>query len=325
MLGLKKVAIAQAKRLHRDAWENGLRPHEVSKAISFELAADLYLRQGGEARFLKKITNYFGSDVRVDEIDELTIAMAAEAIYPLAKPDTVRRQLRVPIRAVLNFAAGNLRRRSTDTARVRWLTPEEAEKLLLAASNPSAAGLRDPNLTTLRKIAFMLGTGAGPGETMSLTVDGWNPATREWWVPGTKSAYRQRFVLLPERTIELIGRIPESGRAFCAPNGQDYIMRKNGGGQMSGAFKKIREAAGFSDEVVPYTLRHSWATWSYALTKDWGGLLDQGGWNRSETANRYRKIAPADLAHRLLEHGWDFRRDPGQPVRYGDLVSVRHE
>ena len=39
--------------------------------------------------------------------------------------------------------------------------------------------------------------------------------------------------------------------------------------------------------------------------------------------NRYRKITPDDLGHRLLAHGWDFRRDPGPPVRFGEKVSLR--
>ncbi|WP_158263655.1 tyrosine-type recombinase/integrase [Aliiruegeria haliotis] len=92
---------------------------------------------------------------------------------------------------------------------------------------------------------------------------------------------------------------------------------------MAEAFNKIRRAAGLVNDVVPYTLRHTWATWFYAQTKDWGDLLDQGGWNRSDTANRYRKIAPADLGNRLLAHGWDYRRSAGPPVRVGELVSIQ--
>jgi hypothetical protein len=35
--------------------------------------------------------------------------------------------------------------------------------------------------------------------------------------------------------------------------------------------------------------------------------MDLGGWDKADTANRYRKIAPDDLGARLLAHGWDFR------------------
>src|SRR6056297_485691 len=165
----------------------------------------------------------------------------------------------------------------------------------------------------------MLGTGAGPGETMTIEAEGWNPSTREWWLPGTKSVFRARFVCLPERSVSLIGNIPESGPAFVAPNGQPYVMTENRGGQMAEAFRKVREAAGLGHDVVPYTLRHTWATWFYAQTKDWAALLDQGGWGRSDTANRYRKIAPRDLGRRLLGHAWDFRADEVEPIRFGQL------
>lgn len=266
---------------------------------------------------------YFGHDTNIEDIDEVRIAEAALDLYPGAQPETIRRQVRVPIRAIQNFAAGKRRQKSTDNRRVRWLAPEEAEILIQVANDPRSVGLRDPNRETLRKIAFMLGTGAGPGETMALDGKGWNPSTREWWLPGTKTAFRPRFVHLPQRAVDLIGEIPSQGTAFPAPNGQPYKLHPNRGAQMAVAFRKVREGAGLGSDVVPYTLRHTWATWFYAQTKDWAALLDHGGWGRSDTANRYRKIAPKDLANRLLAYGWDFRPEEGEPVKFGEFVSVR--
>ena len=63
-------------------------------------------------------------------------------------------------------------------------------------------------------------------------------------------------------------------------------------------------------------MRHTWATWFYAQTRDFGALLDQGGWAKADMANRYRKIAPDDLTDRLLAMGWNFS------VRDGHTVSV---
>lgn len=319
---LKDVATEAARRLYKQTWQAVLDTPGPASSHTFAEAARLYIAEGGEERFLPRLIAHFGSEVAVDQIDALAIARAAEDLYPEAKPETVRRQLRVPIRAVQNFARGKRRERVPDTRRIRWLSPEEAERLLVAASAPEEANLRDPRRETLRKIAFMLGSGAGPGETMSLTGDGWNPTTREWWLPGTKSVFRARFVFLPSRAVTLVGDVPRFGPTFPAPNGQPYVMSDNRGGQMAEAFRKIREAAGLEPDVVPYTLRHTWATWFYAQTKDWGALLDHGGWNRSDTANRYRKIAPADLGNRLLAHGWDFRRHAGPPVRFGSMVSI---
>jgi integrase len=322
---MKFEAGEQAKTLYREAWSNDGKRESENKSVTFHEAALLYVEQGGEERFLPRILKHFGRRILVEDISHIDIARAARLLYPDAKPETVRRQLRVPIKAVQNFAAGRRREKLPDTRRTRWLTPEEAERLLDAAAHPERIGLRDPQLQTLRKIAFMLGTGAGPGETMSAQGENWNPVTREWWLSGTKTVYRARFVRLPLRAVKLIGRIPETGPAFPAPNGQPYTFSKNHGGQMASAFNKVRDAAGFDSEIVPYSCRHSWCTWRFQQTKNWGALLDQGGWNRADTANRYRKIAPSDLGNRLLAHGWDFREDECEPVRFGELVTVGRE
>lgn len=319
---MRTTAERMAHEIYKDAWKKEVQPSRTSNRISFAKAAELYETNGGEARFLPKLVRYFGSDTWIDDIDEIMIAKAANDLHPGAKADTLRRQVRVPVRAIQNYVAGKRRQKSTDVRRLRWLSPEEAERLLAAASTPASVGLRDPNLETLRKISFMLGTGAGPGETMSLDANGWNPTTRQWWLAGTKTVYRPRFVVLPQRAVNLVNPIPEAGAAFPAPNGQPYKIHANRGAQMAVAFGKVRGGAGLGPDVVPYTLRHTWATWFYAQTKDWAALLDQGGWGRSDTANRYRKIAPTDLANRLLAHGWDFRPEQGTPVRFGEFVSV---
>ncbi|MGX0878964.1 integrase [Roseovarius sp. MBR-154] len=322
---MKTRANEEAKRFYEQAWDEVKRPAvvEIPEKIPFYLAALRYMQQGKERRFLPRIIEFFGEDTMIEDIDTMVIAAAAAEIYPNAKPETVKRQLKTPIMAVVNFAQGTGREKSQDTKRTRWLTPEEAERLLFYASNPRKAGLHDPHLRTLQKIAFMLGGGAGPGETFAAQVDNWNAATSEWWLDGTKTNYRARFVLLPQRSVDLMGDLPESGPAFLAPDGQPYVARKNGGGQMAEAFGKIRDAAKLGKDVVPYTLRHTWATWFYAQTKDFRRLIDLGGWNKSDTANRYCKVAPKDLGNRLLQHGWDFREDVGEPVRYGELVTVR--
>lgn len=231
----RSLAERMARELYKSAWEEDLRSGQSHNKTSFVKAAELYQNSGGETRFLPKLSRYFGHEIAIEEIDEIKISQAARALYPNASPETIRRQVRVPIRAIQNFAAGKRRERSSDNRRLRWLTPEEAETMLLAASDPEAIGLRDPRRETLRKIAFMLGTGAGPRETMSLDGRDWNPITREWWLSGTKTAFRPRFVVLPQRVIEIVGQIPAQGCAFPAPDGHPYKLppqsrRTDGGG-----------------------------------------------------------------------------------------------
>lgn len=140
----------------------------------------------------------------------------------------------------------------------------------------------------------------------------WNPAPREWWIPGeeegaNKTEGTARWVRVPERAVGLIGKLPEVGRGFLTPYGQPIVVERGRGGQMQASFNAARDAAGLGPDVVPYTLRHTWATWFYAQTRDFGTLMDLGGWTKADTANHYRKLAPADLGSRLLAHGWDFR------------------
>lgn len=101
--------------------------------------------------------------------------------------------------------------------------------------------------------------------------------------------------------------MPDAGAVFLTPKGKPYIARQNGGGQMAAAFGRARAAAGLGPDVTPYICRHTWATWYDAQTRDFGRLMDRGGWSKADTALRYRKLYPSDLAERLLAHGWDFR------------------
>ncbi|MEL6278814.1 MAG: tyrosine-type recombinase/integrase, partial [Pseudomonadota bacterium] len=149
-------------------------------------------------------------------------------------------------------------------------------------------------------------------------------ATREAWFDQTKTD-QPRMIHYPARTAELLAGadLPEVGAVFRTPKGAPYVVRKGSGGQIERAFKLAREAAGLGPDVTPYILRHTWATWFYAQTRDFGALMDLGGWAKADTANRYRKIAPADLGDRLAVHGWRFGEDAAPPKKTGDVGEIR--
>ncbi|WP_286759222.1 MULTISPECIES: tyrosine-type recombinase/integrase [Sulfitobacter] len=238
------------------------------------------------------------------QIDNAAMNAAASKLYPTSANSTINRQLITPVSAVINMAAEEglatprkLKRRKGDNIRTRWLTPEEAEALISAAA---------PHI--LPAIGFMLGGGCRSAEALTVQMRHFYPATGEAWLPDTKNG-RPRMIQLPDRALELVRAqpLPNDGPICRTPRGKAYVMRSNGGGQISGAFTNACEAAGLDPkEVTPHVLRHTWATWFYAQTKDFGGLLDLGGWQKADMAQRYRKIAPADLASRLRRRGWDF-------------------
>ncbi|MEI4485634.1 site-specific integrase [Frigidibacter sp. MR17.14] len=273
---------------------------------TFADAALTYMQAGGEARYLGPILEHFGPRFRLADIDNDAVNRAAAALYPTAAPATINRQVVTPISAVVNMAADDglcqprrFRRRAEKNVRLRWLTPEEAERLLAAAS-PRAKVV----------IAFLLGTGCRVNEALRLQRADLHLDTCEAWVSETKND-EPRMVSFPTRSRRYLvtAQLPEAGAVFRTPKGVPYRLRNEDGqalgGQLKAEFDKASDAAKLP-RVTPHELRHTWATWFYAQTKDFGGLMDFGGWKKADMANRYRKIAPSDLAARLAKHGWQF-------------------
>lgn len=280
---------------------------------TFAEAALTYIEAGGEARFLTPILEYAGADTLLFDIDNAWLTEAARAIYPSAKPATVDRQLVTPVSAIYNLAAEDnlcparrFRKRAKDNARIHWLTPEEAERLI--------AAIRADQPHILRPVAIMLSGGARTGETFPIRREALNIPTGEIWIPETKNDI-PRYVRLPRRGLDLLleGGLPEAGEICRTHRGKPYAVSAYRGSQIRAAWKSVRKAAGLGPEITPHVLRHTWATWYYAATKDFGGLMDFGGWKTPDIANRYRKLAPEDLPERLVAHGWDFSRADYRP------------
>lgn len=284
------------------------------REASFAECALTYMQNGGEGRFLERILHHFGEKTLITEIDNKALMAAAQAIYPDAAPATINRQLITPVAAIYAMAAEDelcpprkFRRRKVSSKVTRWLTPEEFERF--AAHLPA-------HITPI--IGFMIGTGARVRETLRAEATRFNHATGEAYLTDTKNGH-PRMVQYPPRAARMITArpMPLEGVAFPNNHGRPYVVRDNSGGQIKRAFDTAREAAGLGRDVTPHIIRHTWATWYYSQTRDFGALLDLGAWSDPKTANIYRKVAPEDLAQRLLDHGWDYRRQahslPAQP------------
>lgn len=292
-----------------------------SASTTFAKAALTYMQAGGEARFIKPLLTYFGSDTLLKDIDQDAALKAARAVYPKAAPGTINRQVITPISAILKLAAKQklcdrleLARLPEKGRRLRWLTPEEAESLFNAIEDPRFAAL----------ISFLIGTGARPGEAFALERKDLYLDDCEAWFPDTKTD-TPRMVEFPPRTRHYLtaADLPESGPVFLTPRGEPYTPRSNRGGQIRKAFKGARDRAGLGEDVTPYILRHTWATWFHAATLDFGRLCDLGGWSNADTANRYRKMAPRSLAERLIDHGWHFAQNAPRDGRESRFTVIK--
>ena len=305
--GLRDRRKAEALRIRREA--EILERHALGRTATatFGEAALTYMRAGGEARYLGPILEHFGPKKRLVDVDNEAVNEAAAALYPTAAPATVNRQLITPIAAVMKMAAEDglverrsFRRRPTPKGRLRWLTPEEAETLLEAAADHR----------TMTLIAMLLGTGCRIGELLQMQISDLYLDTCEAWVWRSKT--ERRMVRYPIRVREALVKLiagRDAGAVFLTPKGLPYKLHTGSGGQAAATFNKARDAAGLDDLVTPHTCRHTWATWFHAVTKDFGALIDLGGWSKADTANIYRKVAPRDLAGRVIAHGWNFADD----------------
>lgn len=100
--------------MHDAAWERALSPYPA-----FAEAAALYLSEHGKNRkYVERLVAYFGPVIGVHEIDAFT---AKQCKVDLRKPGwsdgTARRQVVVPLRAVINNALGLRPERVEDRVR----------------------------------------------------------------------------------------------------------------------------------------------------------------------------------------------------------------
>ena len=105
----------------------------------------------------------------------------------------------------------------------------------------------------------------------------------------------------------MIGDLPASGPAFLTPDGEPYVVRKKGGGQMAEAFGQICAAADLGRDVTPAACRTTWAVWLHAQAQDLDPLIALGGWAGPRSARPLTKLAEPGLDQWLFGRGWDYR------------------
>src|SRR5262249_59304425 len=83
------------------------------------------------------------------------------------------------------------------------------------------------------------------------------------------------------------------GRVFRHRSGP-YEGRDRGyGGQIKTAWRGALQRAGLDPELTPHDLRHTWASWHYALNRDLLALKIEGGWSSVSLVERYAHLLPA--------------------------------
>lgn len=258
---------------------------------TFLEAAVSYMEAGRERRFLKPILKEIGG-VRLSEIDQTLIEKTARKLYPGCAPATLNRQVFAPISAVLKHAHTRklcdhlkIERMEEPPGRVRWLTPEDADRLIACCS---------PHLRPL--VIFLLYTGARLSEALYLDWQAVDLNRAHVYFAKTKNG-EARGVPLHPRVVAALANLPKrnSSAVFRRPDGMPYEFKTDGGGQIKTAFKGACRRAGITD-FSPHDCRHTFATWHYAANRDLLALKTLGGWKTDRMVFRYAHVNTSQYA-----------------------------
>jgi integrase len=293
----------------RVKWERELqeqRVHGDRVVITFERAVSLYIDAKGErgGRFLLPLFDHFGV-TPIHTITTADIMAFAANEYPRAANATINRQAIAPASAVINHALRlhsqpeiKYVRLKEPSGKTLWLRPDQAETLIQSCADY-------PSLQAY--VIFMLGTGARRTESLTATLRDFHLSSRQVSLRETKTD-TPRLVTYPSRTADALASLDLDDLTltpFRNIKGQPPTWREGRTKLFDTAFYKRVSDCDLTG-VTWHTLRHTWATWWYAVNTDLLRLMEQGGWERSETARRYAKMAPADLPAQLEAFGWHF-------------------
>lgn len=294
---------AEAEQIKK-AWEKKIfaEAHDLipkEQRYTFAEAAESWLKSGGNATlyfYFERVLAALGP-VSLGDITRGFLNQEAKRLFPTQKNSTINRGFFALVSVILTHAAEE---RMTSPMKIKplkvkkkpldWHTPEKIEALLSEAEH------LEPLLT------FLIGTGARTSEAMRLE---WSEVSQDgrrvtFW--NTK-ANRPRSVDLCNRTARMmpprtIGRVfrREDGRPWSESDDQRFY----------GFGQKLLRLCRRKDmqPVKPHSLRHSWASWNYALDPDPLRLMIKGGWSSLKMVENYAHVATPDLAKRVRDHGW---------------------
>jgi integrase len=277
--------------------------------VSFAQAAEAYLRAEPRrqrtkdmlARLLPHLRDETATSINQVTVDQLREKLLA----PDAKPATVVRSIIGPLSAVLHFAAArqwcdrpSFTAPRQDKGRTVWLRP--AEYLALEAA---AAGHLRPLLR------FLVSTGARLSEALELDWRQVDLAHARVEFIRTKNG-KARLATLPPAALLALANMPapadgpREGRVFLRPTHSGHWASyadsdRYQGGQIRTAWAGACKRAGLAG-FTPHDVRHTWATWRYAVDRDPLALRDAGGWSSLTQVERYAHLAPPGLAQDML-------------------------
>jgi len=222
------------------------------------------------------------------EISRDEIAVIAERKRQESSGPTANRYLAL-IRAILRKAshewewidrAPKIRLYQESKRRVRWITPEQATRLI----SELPAHQRDI-------VLFALSTGLRQANVVGLTWGQVDLSRNTAWIHGDEAKGKEDIhISLSQFSIDLLQRQvgKHAERVFT------YAGRPVGQVNTR-AWRSALKRAGI-ENFRWHDLRHTWASWLVQNGAPLYDVQEMGGWKSAEMVRRYAHLAPAQLA-----------------------------
>ena len=202
------------------------------------------------------------------------------------------------IRAILNKCvnewdwldkAPKLKLHKEPKKRIRWLYPEEAQRLVNALDSL-------PYMQHL--VIFSLATGLRQANVLNLKWEQIDLRRQVAWIyPDQAKAGKAIGVPLNHTAMQVL---------MDRPRVSDYVFTHSKGARVksisSRVWREALEKAGITD-FRWHDLRHTWASWLVQQGTPLAALKEMGGWESVEMVQRYAHLAPEHLSQhaRLID------------------------
>lgn len=262
----------------------------ASAPMTFAAAAFIYMKSGGEARFMEPLLLRIGEKA-VTAINQATVNALAVDMYPNASPATRNRQVFTPIAAVLKAAgvALELQRPKGWRGKPRtfFLSPEQAFALFDAGA---ALNQRFGAL-----LVFLAYCGPRLSEALRLTWDDVDLDGATARLAETKNGTPQTAYLpAPVRdALRALPRESERGRPLKTVFGYSKA------GRLYSLLAEACERAGVEipDRVAFHAFRHTYGAWMRRYGGlDTSGLVAAGRWADATSARVYEHVDVTEAA-----------------------------
>ena len=224
------------------------------------------------------------------EITRDVVARIAEAKRKDSSPSRANRVIAL-IRAVMRRAANEwewldkapaLRMYPEPMHRVRWLTPEQLNRLLQELSEHQREA-----------VIFAVATGLRQANVVGLEWSQVNLEGKTLWIHADQAkGGRDIHVSLNETAVAVLRRqLGKHPVRVFTYQGEPYRRA------YTKAWQKALRRAGI-DNFRWHDLRHTWASWLAQKGVPLNDIQEMGGWETAAMVRRYAHLSPAHLAHR---------------------------